>query len=151
MEKGLPTQETKLIVFDIHTEIFQLIPNPPFIIPDVSGDKIGVCNLDRRLCISLLNEQCKQEFWCRAKDKTIWEKIFTVDLHSTSAWFGGITSEPLTPLAISKDTNKVILSLSYRKNLVAFDLRPHSPVYHLYYSGYYGVAVAYFPSLLLPR
>ncbi|CAN6859189.1 unnamed protein product, partial [Brassica oleracea] len=144
--EGYPTTQTKLIVFDIHTEMFQVTETPPFVKRDACGDKIGVCNLDGCLCVSELKADCKQEFWWRVKDQ-LWEKIFSVDLNSTSTWFGGVTSQPLTPLTILKDKNKVILSLSYQDNLVSFDLDPHSTVYHLYLSGYYGLAVPYFPSL----
>ncbi|AEC05956.1 F-box associated domain type 1 [Arabidopsis thaliana x Arabidopsis arenosa] len=149
-EEGDPTRETKLVVFDIHTEMFQVIQTPPFITRNVSADKIGLCNLDGRLCISELKKDCKQEFWWRVEDNNnTWEKIFSVDLHSTSTWFGGITSRPLTPLTISKDTNKVILSLTSQERLVAFDLDPDSMVYHLYFSGYYGLAVPYLPSFFI--
>ncbi|KAG2276446.1 hypothetical protein Bca52824_059001 [Brassica carinata] len=144
--KGYPTTQTKLIVFDIHTEMFQVTETPPFVKRDACGDKIGVCNLDGCLCVSELKADCKQEFWWRVKDQ-LWEKIFSVDLNSTSTWFGGVVGNPLTPLIILKDKNKVILSLSYQDNLVSFDLDPHSTVYHLYLSGYYGLAVPYFPSL----
>ncbi|KAF8099181.1 hypothetical protein N665_0248s0010 [Sinapis alba] len=146
-EQGYPSTQTKLIVFDIHTEMFQLTSTPPFITPHASSDKIGLCNLDGRLCISELKGDCKQEFWWRVEECDKWERIFSVDLNSTSCWFGGITSQPLTPLAISRDTNKVVLSLTHQDNLVDFDLDPHSTVYHLYYSGDYGLAVPYFPSL----
>ncbi|KAG2302060.1 hypothetical protein Bca4012_060383 [Brassica carinata] len=145
-EEAYPTTQTKLIVFDIHTEMFKVTETPPFVKRDACGDKIGVCNLDGRLCVSELKADCKQEFWWRVEDQR-WEKIFTVDLNSVSTWFGGVNSQPLTPLTILKDDNKVILSLSYQDNLVSFDLDPHSTVYHLYFSGYYGLAVPYFPSL----
>lgn len=148
-EEGFPTTQTKLIVFDIHAEVFQVIPTPPCINVNACGDKIGVCNLDGRLCISELKRDCKQEFWWMVKDDKTWERIFSVDLRSTSTWFRGITSIPLTPLVICRDTNKVVLSLTYQDNLVSFDLDPHSPVYHLCSPGYYGLAVPYFPSLLL--
>ncbi|VVB04887.1 unnamed protein product [Arabis nemorensis] len=148
-EEGYPSTQTKLILFDIHTEMFQLVPTPPFITLDASPETIGLCNLDGRLCISeLKGDDCKQEFWWSVKDNTKWEKIFTVDLRSTSTWFRGITSQPLTPLAISRDNNKVILSLRDQDNLVAFDLDPDSAIYHLYFSGYYGLAVPYFPKCL---
>lgn len=145
-EEGYLTTQTKLIVFDIHMEMFQVTETPPFVTRDTCGDKIGVCNLDGRLCVSELKADCKQEFSWRVKDQ-LWEKILSVDLNSTSTWFGGVNSQPLTPLAILKDDKKVILSLSYHDNLVSFDLDPHSTVYHLYLSGYYGLAVPYFPSL----
>ncbi|CAN7000652.1 unnamed protein product [Brassica rapa subsp. trilocularis] len=148
-EQGYPSTLTKLIVFDIHTEMFQVTSTPPFISPDASGDKIALCNLDGRLCISELQGDCTQEFWWRVEECDKWERIFSVDLISTSSWFGGIASQPLTPLAISRDNNKVVLSLTYHENLVDFDLDPDSTVYHLYYSGYYGFAVPYFPSLSL--
>ncbi|CAN6892231.1 unnamed protein product [Brassica oleracea] len=148
-EQGYPSTQTKLIVFDIHTEMFQVTSTPPFITPDASSDKIGLCNLDGRLCISELKGDCEQEFWWRVEECDKWEPIFSVDLISTSSWFGGITSQPLTPLAISKDNNKVVLSLTHQENLVDFDLDPDSTVYHLYYSGSYGLAVPYFPSLSL--
>ncbi|KAJ0264380.1 F-box domain-containing protein [Hirschfeldia incana] len=149
-ERGYPSTQTKLIVFDIHTEMFQVTSTPPFISPGASGDKIGLCNLDGRLCISELKSDCKQEFWWRVEECDKWEKIFSVDLNSTSCWFGrGITSQPLTPLAISRVENKVVLSLTYEGSLVDFDLDPDSTVYHLYYPGYYGLAVPYFPSLSL--
>ncbi|KAJ4894014.1 putative F-box protein [Raphanus sativus] len=149
-ERGYPSTQTKLIVFDIHTEMFRVTSTPPFISPGASGDKIGLCNLDGHLCISELKSDCKQEFWWRVEecgDK--WERIFSVDLNSTSCWFGRITSLPLTPLAISRVENKVVLSLTYQGSLVDFDLDPDSTVYHLYYPGYYGLAVPYFPSLSL--
>ncbi|WZZ14133.1 hypothetical protein YC2023_107222 [Brassica napus] len=145
-EEGYLTTQTKLIVFDIHMEMFQVTETPPFVTRDTCGDKIGVCNLDGRLCVSELKADCKQEFSWRVKDQ-LWEKILSVDLNSTSTWFGGVTSQPLTPLAILKDDKKVILSLSYHDNLVSFDLDPHSTVYHLYLSCYYGLAVPYFSSL----
>ncbi|XP_022576081.2 putative F-box protein At2g02030 [Brassica napus] len=148
-EQGYPSTLTKLIVLDIHTEMFQVTSTPPFISPDASGDKIALCNLDGRLCISELQGDCTQEFWWRVEECDKWERIFSVDLISTSSWFGGIASQPLTPLAISRDNNKVVLSLTYHENLVDFDLDPDSTVYHLYYSGYYGFAVPYFPSLSL--
>ncbi|CAA0358584.1 unnamed protein product [Arabidopsis thaliana] len=88
MNKEIQQTETKLIVFDIHTKMFQVIQTPPFITRNVSGDKIGLCNLDGRLCISELKKDCKQEFWWRVEDNNnTWEKIFSVDLHSTSTWF----------------------------------------------------------------
>ncbi|ESQ48070.1 hypothetical protein EUTSA_v10022335mg, partial [Eutrema salsugineum] len=136
-EQGYASTQTKLIVFDIHTEMFQVTATPPFITRDASGDRIGLCNLDGRLCISEL------------KGDYTWERIFSVDLNYTSTWFGGITSHPLTPLALCRDNNKVILSLTYQSGLVALDLDPDSPVYHLYYSGYYGLAVSFFPNLSL--
>ncbi|KAL1221091.1 putative F-box protein [Cardamine amara subsp. amara] len=145
---GYPTMNTKLIVFDIHTEVFQVIPTPPFITRDASSGHIVLCNLHGRLCISKLKGDCKQEFWWRVKNNT-WEKIFSVDLRSTSTWFRGITWEPLTPLGISRDTNKVILSLRYQDNLVALDLDPHSTNCHFYCSCDYGLVVPYFPSLSL--
>nr|ACQ90604.1 putative F-box protein [Eutrema halophilum] len=153
-EQGGPSTQTKLIVFDIHTEMFQVTETPPFITRDASGDKIGLCNLDGRLCISELKRDCKQDFWWRVKEDNsntwTWEKIFSVDLRSTSTWFNGITSQPLTPLAISRDKNKVILSLTYLANLVAFDRDPGSTtVYQLYHSGFYGLSVPYFPNLSL--
>ncbi|CAF1933136.1 putative F-box protein At2g02030 [Brassica napus] len=148
-EQGYPSTQTKLIVFDIHTEMFQVTSTPPFITPDASSDKIGLCNLNGRLCISELKGDCKQEFWWRVEECNKWERIFSVDMNSTSCWFGGITSQPLTPLAISRDNNKVVLSLTYQGSLVDFDLDPDSTVYHLYYSGYYGLAIPYFPSLSL--
>ncbi|EFH51365.1 predicted protein [Arabidopsis lyrata subsp. lyrata] len=147
-EQGYATTQTKLIVFDIHTEMFQVIQTPPFFTHDASGDKIGLCNLDGRLCISELKKDCKQEFWWRIEDTNTWERIFSVDLLSTSTWFGGITWQPLTPLTISRDTNKVILSLRYQDNLVALDLDPNSSVCHLYFSGYYGLVCPYFPSFV---
>ncbi|OAP10873.1 hypothetical protein AXX17_AT2G01050 [Arabidopsis thaliana] len=61
-EEGYATTQTKLIVLDLHTEMFQVIQTPPFITRDASGDKIGLCNLDGRLCISELKKDCKQEF-----------------------------------------------------------------------------------------
>lgn len=128
--------------------MFQVIQTPPFINRDAFGDKIGVCNLDGRLCISELKGDCTQEFWWRVEEHKTWEKIFSVDLRSTSTWFGGITSQPLIPLTICRDTNKVILSLTSQHNLVTFDLDPDSLVYHLYFSGYYGLVVPYIPSLL---
>lgn len=129
--------------------MFQLTPTPPFITLDASPQNIGICSLDGRLCVSELKGDCTQDFWWRFKDNT-WERIFSVDLHSTSTWFGGITWHLLTPLAISRDNNKVILSLTYQESLVAFGLDdPDSTVYHLYYSGFYGLAVPYFPSLSL--
>jgi len=97
-EQGYPSTQTKLIVFDIHTEMFQVTSTPPFISPDASGDKIGLCNLDGRLCISELKGDCKQEFWWRVEECNKWERIFSVDLNSTSCWFGGITSQPLSHL-----------------------------------------------------
>ncbi|KAJ4894177.1 F-box associated ubiquitination effector family protein [Raphanus sativus] len=128
--------------------MFQVTSTPPFISPNAYSDKIGLCNLDGRLCISELKGDCKQEFWWRVEEcDDKWERIFSVDLNSTSCWFGGITSQPLTPLAISRDNNKVVLSLTHQENLVDFDLDPDSTVYHLYYSGDYGLAVPYFPSL----
>ncbi|KAL9298557.1 putative F-box protein [Arabidopsis thaliana] len=61
-EEGYATTQTKLLVLDLHTEMFQVIQTPPFITRDASGDKIGLCNLDGRLCISELKKDCKQEF-----------------------------------------------------------------------------------------
>ncbi|EFH53055.1 hypothetical protein ARALYDRAFT_904433 [Arabidopsis lyrata subsp. lyrata] len=152
-EDGDPTSNTKLIVFDIHTEMFQIIQTPPFITSDCYGDSIVLCNLHGRLCISEWIGD-KQEIWWRVKDNT-WEKIFSVHLPSTSNYstlFGthDIPHPPLTPLAICRDTNKVILVLRDEDNLVAFDLNPHSTgYYHLYHSCYKRLAVPYFPSLSL--
>ncbi|CAF1737680.1 unnamed protein product [Brassica napus] len=56
--EGYPTTQTKLIVFDIHTEMFQVTETPPFVKRDACGDKIGVCNLDGCLCVSELKADC---------------------------------------------------------------------------------------------
>ncbi|CAN6972125.1 unnamed protein product [Brassica rapa subsp. trilocularis] len=57
-EEGYLTTQTKLIVFDIHMEMFQVTETPPFVTRDTCGDKIGVCNLDGRLCVSELKADC---------------------------------------------------------------------------------------------
>ncbi|CAE6063422.1 unnamed protein product [Arabidopsis arenosa] len=150
-EDGYPKSDTKLIVFDIHTEMFQVVETPTFITSDCYGESIGLCNLHGHLCISELmvdNYLDTQEFWWRVKDNT-WEKIFSVHLPSTYTLFGIDFPHPLTPLAICRDTNKVILALRGNDNLVALDLNPHSSGYHLYLSCYNGLAVPYVPSLSL--
>ncbi|CAL9248951.1 unnamed protein product [Arabidopsis halleri] len=93
--------------------MFQVVETPPFITSDCNGDFIGLCNLHGHLCISELmvdNYLDTQEFWWRVKDNT-WERIFSVHLPSTYTLFGIDFPHPLTPLAISRDTNKITSSL----------------------------------------
>ncbi|XP_010480817.1 PREDICTED: F-box/LRR-repeat/kelch-repeat protein At1g09650-like [Camelina sativa] len=106
--------ETKVLSFHLHSETFQLISNTPLPFPGrVHPEDIALCSLSNRLCVSLKTDLL-QLIWSFAprnnnnNDKT-WVKLYTIDLNTTSFWFGSTHTLALSALSLSGTTNKFLL------------------------------------------
>lgn len=117
--------ETNVLSLDLHTEIFQVIPQPPFLHDSYHGlytPNLAMCSLDDRLCLSdrIGPEQVMWSF--DSEDKT-WNKIYSVD-QRTYAWSRNNMWKKLTPLSVlGKDKLLFYDGESSDGPLVAFDLR----------------------------
>ncbi|XP_006409385.2 LOW QUALITY PROTEIN: putative F-box/kelch-repeat protein At1g13200 [Eutrema salsugineum] len=121
----------EVVAFDIHTEIFRLLPK---IIPAIAGSDpqhIDMCALDNRLCISKKDYvRMVQDIWRLKTSEDTWENILTIDLISCSSsgaevlnrfdWCVQGLVEPLTPVAVCKN-NKILLSHCRSRGLVKYD------------------------------
>ncbi|KAG7596838.1 F-box associated domain type 1 [Arabidopsis suecica] len=125
--------EIKVIALDIHTEIFRLLPKPS-LIASSEPSHIDMCIIDNSLCMYETEGDKKiiQEIWRLKSSEDAWEKIYTINLLSSSYchfhvldgynltrlcyWTQKDLVESSTPVAIYKD-KKIILSHRYTCNL----------------------------------
>ncbi|CAH8388858.1 unnamed protein product [Eruca vesicaria subsp. sativa] len=118
---------TEVVVFDIHTETFRLLPK---IIPAIASSDprhIDMCTLDNHLCMSKREHVTMiQDIWRLNPSKDTWEKIFSIDLLSCPSpraefrdrfeWSQKDMVEPSTPVAVCKN-KKILLSHCYSRGL----------------------------------
>ncbi|CAH2045508.1 unnamed protein product [Thlaspi arvense] len=154
-------EDTKLIAFDVHMDMFRVIPNP--ITEEASssiGMQMGSIDDDRHLVwISDTNGDGMQHVWRLTNHNTEgtllkMDKMFSIDMNKiTSTWFDDpLRDSPLFILeAVSKDGNKVMLS-KVNNYLVLY--QPRSSTHRiLSYSSlrqWDSACVAFFPSLVCP-
>lgn len=147
--------ETKVIVLDLHTETFRLLPRNP--VARSHPDHIDMCILDNRLCMSKRKRGTMvQEIWSlQSSSQDTWVKIYTIDLLSCSSWsLYGIgfswtrmnVFRPCTPVAICKN-KEILLTHRYAYGLVKYD--PQTNLYSEFYKELSGRRVVpYFQSLI---
>ncbi|XP_010501456.1 PREDICTED: putative F-box protein At1g12855 [Camelina sativa] len=149
--------ETKVIVFDLQTENFRLLPNNP--VSRSHPDHIDLCILDNHLCMSKRKRRTMiQEIWSLqiSSSKETWIKIYTIDLRSCSSswsvsgrvyskWTRKHVIRPCTPVAILKN-KEILLTHRYGEGLVKYD--PQTNSYSLMYNHLFHRAVPYFKSLI---
>ncbi|EOA39256.1 hypothetical protein CARUB_v10012255mg [Capsella rubella] len=148
--------ETKVIVFDLESETFRLLPKNP--VSRSHPDHIDLCILDNRLCMSKRKRRTMmQEIWSlQLSSEETWIKIYTIDLRSCSSWSvsGRVcfawtrmnVIRPCTPAAILKN-KEILLRHRFGNGLVKYD--PQTKSYSLMYDhlSCYRV-VPYFQSLI---
>ncbi|EOA26171.1 hypothetical protein CARUB_v10019609mg [Capsella rubella] len=156
---------TKFVAFDLHMEVFHIVPNP--VIHESSSKFVDLhmesADDDRRLVwMSKTNGDGLQHIWRLTNHNntggilSIVDKMFTFDLNKINpTWFDSHFSSPLKVMAISKNTDKVMLSRSYSQNLLLFQpLNPISIRYRIFsYSPSRpsdSFVLPYFPSLISP-
>ncbi|CAA7039287.1 unnamed protein product [Microthlaspi erraticum] len=131
--------ETKVIVLDLHTETFRMLPRNP--VARSHPDHIDMCILDNRLCMSKRKRGTMiQEIWSlQSSSEDTWMKIYTIDLLSCSSWsLSGIgftwvrrdVFRPCTPVGISKN-KEILLTHRYAEGLVKYD--PQTNMYSAFY------------------
>ncbi|CAH8388875.1 unnamed protein product [Eruca vesicaria subsp. sativa] len=127
----LHEDRTEVVVFDIQTETFRLLPK---IIPAIASSDprhIDMCTLDNHLCMSKREHVTKiQDIWRLNPSEDTWEKIFSIDLLSCPSpqteirdrfeWSDKNLVEPSTPVAVCKN-KKILLSHCYSRGLVKYD------------------------------
>ncbi|CAF2143248.1 putative F-box protein At2g02030 [Brassica rapa] len=164
-------EKTKLIAFDLHMEMFQVVPNP---IIDASSSSssssyisMHMCSLDYDrglLNISVTNGDGMQHVWRVTNHNTggvllKTNKIFSFDLNKiTSTWFEEThyKSSLLGLMVVSKKGNKVMLAKYGSDKLLLYQpLTPNSIMNRIFsYSPSRpsddSVFLHYFPSLACP-
>ncbi|KAG7563477.1 Zinc knuckle CX2CX4HX4C [Arabidopsis suecica] len=152
-------EKTKLVAFDLHTEVFRIVLNP---INDASSVymQMGSLNDDRGLVwISETNGDGMQHVWRLSNHNTggallKMDKMFSIDLNRiTSTLFDPREYSSLLKLmAISKNGDKAMLPEPRSQNLLLFQpLNSTSIHYHIFsFSPPHlsnNVLLSYFPSL----
>ncbi|XP_024006884.1 F-box/LRR-repeat/kelch-repeat protein At1g09650-like [Eutrema salsugineum] len=135
-------EHTKLVAFDLHMEMFQVVPNP-IIDPSSSSSSSSSINMemdsidDERglVWISVTNGDGMQHVWRISNHNTgggllKMYKMFSFELNKiTSTWFEEtlLDSTLLMIVAISKNDDKVMLSKSRSQTLILYQpLNPNS-------------------------
>ncbi|CAH8310061.1 unnamed protein product [Eruca vesicaria subsp. sativa] len=126
-------EETKILAFDLHTEVFQVIScKAPF--PANSHPyAIVLCNLDNCLCVSHMKWP-DQVIWSFNSGNKTWDKLYSIDLVMTSMLYNSPKLCAFRPLALlnakknkKKKDNKMILKKDKmmkkqkKKNLLFYD------------------------------
>ncbi|CAH2038417.1 unnamed protein product [Thlaspi arvense] len=139
-------EETKVVSFDHHTEAFHVICKAPF--ANVHPSKMGMCNLDDRLCVSEMKWP-NQVIWSLNSGTKTWDKFCSIDLQVTSHWFGNLHG-PLAPLTLfhGEEEKKMLFhNRGLSKTLLVHDLETGS--YHAAFDAEsIGEPVCYFQSLI---
>ncbi|EFH69010.1 predicted protein [Arabidopsis lyrata subsp. lyrata] len=133
--------ETKVIVFDLQTETFRLLPKNPA--ASSHPDHIDLCILDNRLCMSKRKRGTMiQKIWSlQVSLEETRTKIYTIDLRSCLSWSqSGLIAfswtrmdviRPCTPVAILKN-KEILLNHRYGDGLVKYD--PQTKFYSSIYN-----------------
>ncbi|EOA25363.1 hypothetical protein CARUB_v10018695mg [Capsella rubella] len=152
---------TKLVAFDLHLEVFRIVPNPIIHASSSVGLHMENVNDDHRLVwMSETTGDGLQHVWRLTNYNntggtlSIVDKIFTFDLNKiNSTWFDSHYSSRLRINTISKNSDKVMLSKSRSQNLLLFQhTNPTSIRYDIF--SYYpfrpsdSLVLPYFPSLV---
>ncbi|EOA24686.1 hypothetical protein CARUB_v10017958mg [Capsella rubella] len=115
-------EKTNLVAFDLHKEVFEIVPNPIIEVSSSSVDMFmeSVDDDSRLVLMSETDGDGMQHVWRLTNHNTggtlsIMDKMFSFDLNKiTSTWFGSHYSSILKLMALSKKTGDTMLS------------RPHS-------------------------
>ncbi|XP_010493395.1 PREDICTED: F-box/LRR-repeat/kelch-repeat protein At1g09650-like [Camelina sativa] len=137
-------EEPKILSFDLHTEAFQVVCKAPF--ANVDDLDIAICDLDNRLCVSE-KKWPNQVIWSFNSANKTWHKMCSIDLATTSQWFGRCT-HVLLPLALFDGKKKLLFYCRERREaLVDLDLqtKTYDVVFHDFSIG---DPVCYFQSLI---
>ncbi|XP_019094391.1 PREDICTED: F-box/LRR-repeat/kelch-repeat protein At1g09650-like, partial [Camelina sativa] len=137
-------EEPKILSFDLHTEAFQVVCKAPF--ADVDDLDIAICDLDNRLCVSE-RKWPNQVIWSFNSANKTWHKMCSIDLATTSQWFGRFT-HVLLPLALLDGKKKLLFYCRERREaLVELDLQTNT--YDVVFHDFsIGDPVCYFQSLI---
>ncbi|XP_023644297.1 uncharacterized protein LOC111832169 [Capsella rubella] len=152
---------TKLIAFDLHMEMFRVIPNP--IIETSSSSVVdmdfGSIDDDRRLVWALeTNGDGMQHVWRLTNHNTggallKMDKMFSIDLNKINpTYYMHPDNSKLFHLeAISKNGNKVMLFEQFQDPLM---FQPLNSTYHILSCSTFpvgdGILTPFFPSLVSP-
>lgn len=71
--------ETRVLSFDIHTEMFHIISKTPFV--QAASKQIIMCELNNRLCVTQ-KKWPEQEIWSLNNSDMSWEKIYSLNLQN---------------------------------------------------------------------
>lgn len=141
--------EVKILSFDCHTEIFQVISESP--ITQEDRDQIIMCNLNDRMCVSE-KKWPTQDIWTLKSSDMTWEKMYSLDLSSCP---DGLISDGMwpiaCPLAVLKSKKLLLFDeCDDNRNLVIYDLETRS--YSLCFESKTLIMIApYFQSLISIR
>ncbi|KAG7588455.1 F-box associated domain type 1 [Arabidopsis suecica] len=115
--------ETKVVSFDLHTEAFQVISRAPF--AKVEPYLMVMCNLDNRLCVSMMKFLLIQEIWSFHLGNKTWEKIYSIDVYQTFIKFYIPTKCAFMPLALldGQKKKKKLLFYSRTEEVCFFERR----------------------------
>ncbi|KAL1196253.1 F-box/LRR-repeat/kelch-repeat protein [Cardamine amara subsp. amara] len=148
-------EETKVLSFDLHTEVFQVVAKAPFA-ANPEHLNIVMCNLDNRLCVSEMKWPC-QKIWSFHSSNKTWDTIYTLDLDFAYFWHniptGGTRRRAILPLALldGETKKKKKKKLLFFDRLVSRGLFTHELGTLSYEAAFsatsIGYPVCYFPSL----
>lgn len=131
--------ETKIVYFDFHTEVFQVMAATPVV--HASSSCIVIFSLNNHLCVSEKKIN-SQEIWSLNSHK-IWEKTYNINL----SLFGGLDF-PVTPVTLISKT-ELLLFFPYA-NYPCLTVQRVGSSYSSYYSSVssFYLAVPFIPSLI---
>lgn len=101
--------ETKIVYFDLHTEVFQVTSEIP--IAHADPDRTVMCSLNNRLCVSERKDN-SQDIWSLNSHK-VWEKTYTMNLSFACRDEAGV---PMIPITILSKTELLFL-YPFRKTI----------------------------------
>lgn len=145
--------EPKVLFFDLHNESFQVIKAP---FTNALRREMVLCNLDNRLCVSVMKLPDQVIWSFNSSDKT-WEQMYSIDLdltcrlHDIPTKLASATPCALMPLALlhgQKNKKKKLLFYDRvcTRKLVVHD--PETKSYDVVFSDEdLGIPVCYFQSL----
>uniref|UniRef100_A0A1J3F2T9 F-box/LRR-repeat/kelch-repeat protein n=1 Tax=Noccaea caerulescens TaxID=107243 RepID=A0A1J3F2T9_NOCCA len=146
-------EETKVVSFNLHTEAFQVMAKTPF--ANAHPRDIVMCNLDNRLCISGFVLPDKQVIWSFNSGNNTWDKVYSIDVYSTSVFFNipsDFALSPLTLLDVKKKKKKKLLFHDRADNQTLLAHDPETGSAHIVFSTEpsttIGYPVYYFESLI---
>ncbi|CAG7864782.1 hypothetical protein BRARA_I03180 [Brassica rapa] len=111
--------ETNVLSLDLHTETFQVIPQPPFL-HGLTTPNLIMCSLDDRLCVSPRIWLQQHVMWSFDSEDKTWKKIYSIDLKRTSS----ALRDYITPLSVLGKDKLLLYDREFSGvQLVAYDLR----------------------------
>ncbi|XP_033131986.1 F-box/LRR-repeat/kelch-repeat protein At1g09650 [Brassica rapa] len=137
---------TKIVCFDLHTEVFQVMSEIP--IAHADPHRSIMCSLHNRLCVSEMKRNNIQDIWLLNSLK-VWEKTYSINLTLIVRLYGEYNGFPISPVTVFDKTRLLYLHpIITQPSLLIQDTIQESDRFAFSGLDYFNHVITFVPSLI---